>query len=219
MKTLNNKYSKWYNQLIQSRKLRKLPKGVCFESHHIIPRSLGGDNLKENKVSLLPREHFIAHLLLTKMYCGQALHKMSFAFNRMLSVSPDHQRYRPTSRFYELARRLVGEAVSYANTGKVPWNKGVAMPKEQKERQSATIKKNGRAAWNKGVAMPKEQKERQSATIKKNGRVAWNKGLSKDDPRVAKYAKSQSGVSKNKDQTAWNKGIKWKKKLKQNLPT
>jgi len=193
MKTLNNKYSKWYNQLIQSRKLRKLPKGVCFESHHIIPRSLGGDNLKENKVSLLPREHFIAHLLLTKMYCGQALHKMSFAFNRMLSVSPDHQRYRPTSRFYELARRLVGEAVSYANTGKVPWNKGVAMPKEQKERQSATIKKNGR--------------------------VAWNKGLSKDDPRVAKYAKSQSGVSKNKDQTAWNKGIKWKKKLKQNLPT
>ena len=166
---------------------------MCFESHHIIPRSLGGDNLKENKVSLLPREHFIAHLLLTKMYCGQALHKMSFAFNRMLSVSPDHQRYRPTSRFYELARRLVGEAVSYANTGKVPWNKGVAMPKEQKERQSATIKKNGR--------------------------VAWNKGLSKDDPRVAKYAKSQSGVSKNKDQTAWNKGIKWKKKLKQNLPT
>lgn len=31
---------------------------VLFESHHIIPSSLGGDNSIDNTVKLSPREHF-----------------------------------------------------------------------------------------------------------------------------------------------------------------
>lgn len=61
-----NKYSKWYNLIIQSR--RQNPFEGYTESHHIKPKSLGGDDLKENLVELSAREHFVCHLLLTKMY-------------------------------------------------------------------------------------------------------------------------------------------------------
>ncbi len=63
----------------------KLREGlILFESHHIIPRSLGGDNSIDNIVKLSPREHFISHALLTKMVSDKS-HKrsMAYAFVRM----------------------------------------------------------------------------------------------------------------------------------------
>ena len=39
-----------------------------YERHHIQPKSLGGNNKKENLVKLTAREHFICHWLLVKMY-------------------------------------------------------------------------------------------------------------------------------------------------------
>ncbi|MDR0676496.1 MAG: HNH endonuclease [Elusimicrobiota bacterium] len=45
---------------------RKKNDGVYYEEHHIIPRSLQGNNRKSNLVLLTPREHFLAHYLLYK---------------------------------------------------------------------------------------------------------------------------------------------------------
>jgi hypothetical protein len=59
-------YQKHYNQLI-ARANNRLVDGYC-ESHHIIPRCLGGDDSTSNLVNLTAREHFIAHLLLVKIY-------------------------------------------------------------------------------------------------------------------------------------------------------
>lgn len=80
-----NKYSKWYHQLITKRKLSPLYKrDIYCEAHHIIPKSLGGSNDKDNLINLLPREHFIAHLLLTKMVSEKDhVIKMNWAFHRM----------------------------------------------------------------------------------------------------------------------------------------
>jgi hypothetical protein len=60
------KYSKWYFNIINKRK--QTPFVGYGENHHIIPRSLGGMNESENIVRLTAREHFICHLLLTKMF-------------------------------------------------------------------------------------------------------------------------------------------------------
>lgn len=60
---LNNKYTKWYYSICNNAKLRNSGE----EKHHIIPRSIGGDNSKQNLVLLTTREHMICHLLLTKM--------------------------------------------------------------------------------------------------------------------------------------------------------
>lgn len=61
-------YEKLYNSLIDSRKKlnRKKKFGTYYESHHILPKSLGGSNNKDNLILLTPKEHFVAHLLLWK---------------------------------------------------------------------------------------------------------------------------------------------------------
>ena len=40
------------------------------EKHHIVPRSHGGSNKKDNLIVLTPRQHFIAHRMLWKAYGG-----------------------------------------------------------------------------------------------------------------------------------------------------
>lgn len=77
---LQNKYTKWYYSIINNAKTRNII--IYSEKHHIIPRSLGGDNSTENIVKLTAREHFICHLLLTKMTVGQPKYKMLSAVTR-----------------------------------------------------------------------------------------------------------------------------------------
>jgi hypothetical protein len=107
---INNKYTAWYNSLINKAQNR-IVLGYT-EKHHIIPSALGGTNEKDNIVKLIPREHFICHLLLTKMTTGNARYKMNFALH-MLSNAKNigEGRYIPNGRMYDLARRLYKEAL------------------------------------------------------------------------------------------------------------
>jgi hypothetical protein len=88
----DNKYTRIYYQLIQKRTNEVLSKNnVYCESHHIIPKSLGGSNDESNLINLLPREHFIAHLLLTKMVSDKShIIKMHWALHRMCYSSIDY---------------------------------------------------------------------------------------------------------------------------------
>lgn len=64
-------YEKIYNDLVAKCIERGLDKRVLdgyFEKHHIVPKCLGGSDEKDNFVLFTAREHFIAHLLLWKMY-------------------------------------------------------------------------------------------------------------------------------------------------------
>ncbi|MCS7316845.1 MAG: HNH endonuclease [Candidatus Dojkabacteria bacterium] len=61
-------YEKIYYKLIKKAKNRSLESNIKYEKHHVIPRCLGGSNKKENIVYLTYREHFLAHLLLLKIY-------------------------------------------------------------------------------------------------------------------------------------------------------
>jgi len=97
-----NKYTRWYNQLVEQAKVRVLPRDVYTEKHHIIPRSLGGDNSVDNLVRLTAREHFVCHWLLTKMVDGAEQKKMAYACKMMMHSHGDgQQRYRITSSVYE----------------------------------------------------------------------------------------------------------------------
>jgi hypothetical protein len=98
---LQNKYTKWYNSIIFSAQNRTTT--GYLEKHHIIPKSLGGSNSKDNLVKLTAREHFICHWLLTKMTTGQNKTKMCMALAMMRVSHKKHQRYNTklTSRVYE----------------------------------------------------------------------------------------------------------------------
>jgi hypothetical protein len=81
---VKNKYYQWYQSLVLKAKNRKLDSAVYKESHHIIPKCLGGDNSESNLIELTLREHYIAHLLLSKMYEGEAKRKMYYGLWMML---------------------------------------------------------------------------------------------------------------------------------------
>jgi hypothetical protein len=105
---IQNKYTRWYNNIITNAQARTLPKDTYIERHHIIPRSLGGNNEQSNLVKLTAREHFVCHLLLTKMTIGRMRYKMSKALTMIMSIRRvgDRTNYSITSRWYEHTRKL-----------------------------------------------------------------------------------------------------------------
>ena len=107
---ITNKYTKAYNALMERARQRAVIESQ-FEKHHIIPKSLGGSNEANNMVCLTLREHYIAHLLLTKMYDGAAKRKMVFAYNCMTNGFNRLPRYKPTSRAFELRRKALHKEV------------------------------------------------------------------------------------------------------------
>lgn len=55
-----------YYELINKAKSQNIDDNIRYETHHIIPRSLGGTNDKSNLVKLTPEEHYMAHYYLWK---------------------------------------------------------------------------------------------------------------------------------------------------------
>lgn len=106
-----------YFSLIEKAKTQ-LTESYC-EKHHIIPKCLGGSNDESNLIKLTARQHFIAHLLLTKMVDGQQKYKLYNAFSKMLSVSKDHKaRYMPSSKLYDYSKKLMADYMKNNNPAK-----------------------------------------------------------------------------------------------------
>ena len=74
-----NRYTLIYFSIIENARLRVLPKDQYKETHHIVPRSLGGGNELSNLVDLTYKEHRICHKLLVKMTDSINRSKMSYA--------------------------------------------------------------------------------------------------------------------------------------------
>jgi len=100
VKFLNNKYTKWYYNILSA------PNKTGYtELHHILPKSLGGTNSTENLVHLSLRQHYIVHLLLPKMVSSQSDRaKMLFALRCMTNFDKTKRRYKPSSRIVELMK-------------------------------------------------------------------------------------------------------------------
>lgn len=82
-------YEKHYNNLIKKALEREIPQGYT-ETHHIIPKCLGGTNDADNLVILTAREHYICHWLLAKQHKKKELY---YAFSMMIVKSNKQDRY------------------------------------------------------------------------------------------------------------------------------
>ena len=98
-------YQKIYNDLISRAQARE-PLSEYKETHHIVPKCMGGSDDKENLVELTGREHFIAHWLLCKIYDTPGLKK---AFG-LMCLTGKNRSYKISSQLYELGRRRLSEA-------------------------------------------------------------------------------------------------------------
>lgn len=161
-------YTKFYNSIIANAKSRTID--TYTEKHHIIPRSLGGTDDKCNIVSLTAKEHFVCHLLLTKMYPEGSFewHKMIKAFMMMQSHSSTHKRY----------------------TGKLHENYRVRFSQVQSESQRGEKNSNFGTMWIHSMELEKSKKISKAEAIPEG----WQKGRvldfeirkRMDDKRVAK---------------------------------
>jgi hypothetical protein len=101
---LSNKYTNWYYKIVTNRRANPLLIGEYGEKHHIVPRSLGGLDDYQNLVRLSAKEHFICHVLLTKMTHGNSLYKMKTALIAMSNLqSRYHKRF--NSNLFEKAKK------------------------------------------------------------------------------------------------------------------
>jgi hypothetical protein len=132
-------YENIYNLIVSRAKIRPL---LSFEIHHILPKSLGGDNSIENLVQLTHKEHILCHELLWKKYRKlvginhESTRKMAHAFHFLMT---DHNGLRfPSIRQAALALVAAREAqlgkklsedtkhkISLGHKGQIPWNKNM----------------------------------------------------------------------------------------------
>lgn len=96
-------YQKIYDDIIlNAQNLNRTRKdGTYYESHHIIPKCLGGLDEEINRVLLTSKEHFLCHKLLTYIYTKNR--KIACAFHFMAS----NGRHKNSARDYEYAIELV----------------------------------------------------------------------------------------------------------------
>lgn len=103
-------YSYIYYNLIHKAKHRSLD--GYKEKHHIVPKCVGGDDNPDNLVELTPEEHYVAHLLLIKIYPKNRL--LIHAAVMMTVSGKDHCR---NNKLYGWLRRKHSNSVSVNQSG------------------------------------------------------------------------------------------------------
>jgi hypothetical protein len=170
----NTKYTRWYYHIIQKRAI--LDKDSRGEIHHIIPRSLGGDDSPDNLVKLTGHDHAWCHWLLTKMTSGSDKVSMIYAFN-MMGVYGEHMERQSS---YAIVRAY--------EKNRLEWSKNHSdTMKEQFE--------NGRVAWNKGLDMKDDP--RCKGGVKNRGK--------KRDPKASEQAAAKLRGRKQSEETSEKK--------------
>jgi len=139
-------YAKHYLLLIEKARKRNLQEGQYHEKHHIVPKSIFSSKIahkylnifdiklkygQENIVKLLAEEHYVAHLLLVKIFDEidtNCYEKMVYAANFMCN--------RANNKNYSVLRKRYSRVLSKKLQGKPSRAKGVKWSKERKERGS-----------------------------------------------------------------------------------
>jgi hypothetical protein len=87
------------------------PCDVITESHHILPKSMGGSDDESNLIDLTPRQHYLAHWMLWKAYKSK---EMTAAFFAMSHQNNPHQNrdFRLDSKSYEQLRLNFSKTIS-----------------------------------------------------------------------------------------------------------
>lgn len=196
-------YKRIYNSIVAKaqQENRKKGNGMLFEKHHIVPKSLGGDNSKNNLVLLTPKEHYICHRLLVEIHKGTSQeNKMYYAMWCMINGLGNQKRHATSSRIYN---RLKTELTVIRSKDRYDNRKAIEQyDQEGKYIQTFDSPKTASVTLNisKGSIENCARGECKTA-----GGFNWRyKGSSK---QIEKITKKKAGVKKGN--TAWSKGLKF----------
>lgn len=182
-------YRAIYDRLILKAKSRNFE--GYGENHHVLPRCLGGTNDPENLARLTPEEHFLAHLLLLRIYPNKP--KLAVAMF-MMALRPGSD-ITINNKVFGMIKRKASEAktgkkhteetkklISLKKMGQPSANKGKKMSPEQKDKISKANK--GNPSPNKGKSMTAEQRQLLSKL---------NTGKKQSEETIAKRALALKG--------------------------
>lgn len=213
-------YQKVYNQIIERAKTRKLE--GYKEKHHIVPKCMGGLNNKENLVELTPREHFLCHLLLIKIYSNNLKLKQALW---LMTIQSKSKGIKISNRSYELCRleyiNIVKNKPKHTKESKQKLREsrlGKKMSQETKNKISLVHKGNKYA-----LGFKNNELQKISKSIANKGKILSNetklkisqgkKGCKYPKEHGEKISKALKGRKRTKEQIEAHKnkmkGIKW----------
>lgn len=129
-------YKKIHDRIITRAKSRKLT--GYLEKHHVVPKCLGGKDIKENIVKLTAKEHYVVHRLLVRVYPEE--YKLVYALWAMtLRSKHTKERIKFSSRVYEQSKLNMSKAVKKRLSEHNPW-RGKKHSEESKKRMSESAK-------------------------------------------------------------------------------
>lgn len=134
-------YQKIHDLIISRAKNRNLK---CYtETHHIIPRCMGGSDNEVNLVKLTPEEHYVVHQLLVKIYPDN--YKLVKAANKMCQG-------RANNKLYGWLRRRLANVMAESQRGSGNSQFGKIWIHNDSLKQSKKIAKSDTipAGWKKG---------------------------------------------------------------------
>lgn len=123
------------------------------ETHHILPRSLGGSDEHINLLSLSGREHYLAHWMLWKAYKN---HSMTSAFIMMHTHNKKQKRIY-NSKIYERAKMEYAkiQSIRLLGGGNPFFEKKHT---EEAKRKMSESKKGINCSWNTGLTKATSEK-------------------------------------------------------------
>lgn len=124
-------YSKIYINLIERSFTRNL--SGYTEKHHIIPKCMDGDDLPRNISILTPEEHYLAHVLLCKIYPNNK--KLYSACSLMVGKNSSNKEYGWIKRKLSILMTGANNPM-YGKRGKECHNYGIIRSEETRRKMS-----------------------------------------------------------------------------------
>ena len=182
MSFINNKYAPHYWNLMTTRMLRIREDNAYYERHHIIPKSMGGSDDESNLIYLTGKEHYLAHLLLTKITRGKDKKNMVYAWNMMTNFDTKYGKKHINSRLYSVLKEE--HAVNQSEAAKGNTNMLGKTLSDETKRKISEAKQN----------MSDETRRKISEANK--GKIPWNKNKTLNDEH--KRNMSEAAINRQK---------------------
>jgi len=193
-----------YIRFIESRKNRILNSNY-FEYHHIIPKSMGGNDNDNNLLKLTGREHFVAHMILWKAFGGKMTQAFWLMNNRNMGLLTSRQYQslkeemsvlasKPNiERFGEEKARQMSNKMSNSRKGR-SWEEYFGKEKAEQIRK-IHIQPKGTWIQRFGEEKAKQMKQNLGLKLKNLGSLEKRHGLKKANEIKNKMSNSRKGKS------------------------
>jgi hypothetical protein len=116
-----------YEKHIEKCKNKPILEGKIYHKHHIIPRSSGGSDYKDNLITLEYNDHVIAHFIL---YKANPTNSNWIAYRLMSGIDENKK---------QLIEQLKLEAISKRNLGKIGSKESIAKAMEKRAKTIARM--------------------------------------------------------------------------------